>query len=225
MYRLADAPIVNLLVGDTETSFHVHKTLLCDASTFFKATFSSQFKEATKNSMKLPEDDLDTFKRFLSWLYTKKYALSACGASVLTEERYLQLAKLHVLADKLGVSTLKNGIIDRLFEMKKLPSTRSPQQSTITYVYANSARGSAFRKLLVDWYTWHIDFKWYNDLGSLDVLLDVPDFAAEVARALGGRLADPQQRSLFLGKSSNLYERVNMESDNSLRLAGEAGAK
>ena len=164
VYRFADVPTITLHVGPTKTSFHVHKTILCDASPFFRAAFNSasDFKEALEQSTNLPEDDIDTIERFLSWLYTRKFGLQEGETHSDWEVRYLQLAKLYVLADKLGVSALKNYIVDKIFELKKSLKAVPPQHATISYVYANSLEGSALRKLLVDWHVWHIDMKWYH---------------------------------------------------------------
>lgn len=46
----------------------MHKDLLCRASAFFKAAFDGNFKEAN-GVIKLPEQDVSTFKFFIHWLY------------------------------------------------------------------------------------------------------------------------------------------------------------
>ncbi len=214
MYRLADDETVIIQVGARKTSFQVHKNLLCDISPFFRAGFSGEFKEASDKAMQLPEDDAYTFQRFVSWLYTRKYGLSGCGTELETNRQYLQLARLYVISDKFGINSLKNEIIDQLFSTKKMAGLYPPSQATISFMYANSARGSAFRKLLVDWHVWHVEDEYFSRPRTVDIYASVPDFAAELAVALGQRIANPKLQSLFLGDSSALYESTNTESDN-----------
>ncbi len=158
--------------------------------------------------------------RFLSWLYTKEYDLSGYVTAEGIEERYLELARLYVLADKLGVGLLKNDIIDQLFNMKGL-LINPPQSPPDSYIYANSTRRSAFRKLLVDWYTWHIDMNWYSAPGTLEYLSDLPELAIELAIALSQRVNNSRQ-SLFSGKSSAVYEDADTDSGGTL---GSTGAE
>lgn len=212
-HRLADEEIVTIEVGATKTNFHIHKKLLCDVSPFFRAGFSGRFKEGSDKSMRLSEDDVDTFQRFVSWLYTKKYGLSGFETEPDVEERYMQLASLYVLSDKFGIGSLKNEMIDHLFSMRLTTDINAPPQSAISLVYANSVGGSAFRKLLVEWYVWHIEGIWYTNPRVPGILAEVPDFAAELAVAFGQRIANPKQRSLFEGDSSALYEDANTGSD------------
>lgn len=219
MYRLADEEIVNIQVGAGKTSYQVHKNLLFGVSPFFRAGFSGGFKEALEKAMQLPEDDVYTFQRFVSWLYTKKYGLSGYGSALETNKRYLQLARLYVMSDKFGTNSLKNEIIDHLFSTKKIAGLYPPSQATISFMYANSATGSAFRKLLVDWHVWHIDEDWFSQPRTVDVYASVPEFAAELAVALGQRIANPKLQSLFLGNSSALYE--STETQKAINLVAE----
>ncbi len=152
-----DVATVSLYVGDEEAVFNVHIDLLCGISTFFKAAFSSEFLEAAERSMSLEDDDVATFERFVSWLYTRRYELSAIGK----DERYMELAKLYVLADKYNVSRLKKEIIDQLFEIHEA-SDCPPSLDVVTYVYENYTANSSFRKLLVRWAVWHIGSSWFG---------------------------------------------------------------
>ena len=63
--RWADVATVSLVVGESNTAFHVHEADLFDASPFFKAAFTSDFRESAERSMTLPEDDEDIFELFI----------------------------------------------------------------------------------------------------------------------------------------------------------------
>lgn len=61
--------IVTVLVGPEKDCFAIHKTLVCDQSSFFKAALTGNFKEAD-GTIALPEQDAAAFKYFVHWLYT-----------------------------------------------------------------------------------------------------------------------------------------------------------
>ena len=195
-------------VGPDKTVFHVHQNLLFDASPVFKAGFSGDFKEAAERSMSLPDDDKHTLGRMIHWLYTRKLDLTVPIDSKTSNECYMQLAKLNTLADKYDIYLLKNDIVDELFELKKLPKpVKPPQIPIIKYVYDNTTGTSSFRKLMVAWYAYLIDFKWYDFEGAKDVLAGVsPEFAIDLAIAFGARQQHPDRKSPFALPSSTFHE-------------------
>ena len=76
----------------------------------------------------------------------------------------------------------------------------------ITYVYNNTTEKSSFRKLIVAWYTWNIDFKWYKDENTRDVFLKLPEFTADLAIALALK-AGYNVRNPLESLSSNYHEK------------------
>ena len=67
--------MVTIFVGMTKQPFYVHLDLLCDASSFFKAAFAGNFREASEKTMQLPDDRESTFKLFVDWLYCQRYEM------------------------------------------------------------------------------------------------------------------------------------------------------
>ena len=63
---------MTVLVGGQEPQqrFHLHKDLLCNVSEFFSAALTGNFKEAEDGKITLPEQNPETFKYFVHWLYT-----------------------------------------------------------------------------------------------------------------------------------------------------------
>ena len=51
-----------------DNSFHVHKTLLCDAVANLRACLEGNFEEASKRGFELAEDNPLVFKHFQLWL-------------------------------------------------------------------------------------------------------------------------------------------------------------
>ena len=202
-----DVPTVTLLVGTDKAAFHVHQGLLFNASAVFKATFSGAFKESADRSMLLPEDDVESVERMIQWLYTKNFQLIKPTSSDTQQECFMQLATLNTLADKYNIVALKNQIVDELFTFTEKKSfSRCPQQAVVTYVYNNTSGGSYFRKILVAWYTWRIDFIWYVEGDSTKVLQSIPDFAVDLSNSLALRIARPGKTNPFLSSSSAFHE-------------------
>ena len=134
--RFGTGPVVSLVVGDDKTCFTVHRDLLCEASSFFKAAFmgAGEFKETSEQSMSLPEDNADTFELLVKWLYRK--SLSDPDRKLGWETEYFYLARLDILADKYDITGMRNDIIDALFECEaknvQPPSQESSNSSTAT---------------------------------------------------------------------------------------------
>lgn len=165
--------------------------------------------------MPLPDDDKDAVRRMISWLYTKKVELTVPVSTETSEECYMQLAELNTLADKYDIYLLKNQIVDELFGLKKGPNNiRPPQIRPIAYVYKNTTEGSSFRKLIVAWYAFEINFKCYELERTRNVLAEISqDFAIDLVMELGARQAHPDRSSPFTLPPSVFYENPPKKAD------------
>lgn len=181
----------------------------------FEAAFSGNFQEASERSMPLPDDDKDSIGRMIQWLYTRKLNLTVPVSPETSEECYMQLAKLNTLADKYDIYLLTNRIVDELFDLAKPPRNfRPPQIPVIAYVYNNTTGGSSFRKLLVAWYAYRIDFEWYDCNTTRDDLSKASqEFTIDLVMALGARLKYPDRSDPFTLPSSVFHEMPPKKSD------------
>ena len=64
---------------------------------------------------------------------------------------------------------------------------------------------SSFRKLLVDWYAWHVDLAWLEETSSIESLAQHPAFTAEITSRLAMRLRSNRQSPL-LGNPESYFE-------------------
>ena len=201
-------PVVTFYVGPDKVVFHVHQNLLFDASPVFKAAFSGNFKEASERSMTLPDDEKDFFGSMIQWLYTQKLHLTMPVSLETSNVCYMKLAKLNALAEKYDIRSLKNDIIDKLFDLGPTPKKFKPPQIPPTrYVYDTTSERSSFRKLLVAWNTYHIDYVWYEKDTTRNMLAGVsPDFALDLAIEFGLRQKDPDRKSPFTRPSKDFHE-------------------
>jgi len=101
------------VAGEPGTPFFVHAPLLRASAPFFSAALDSHFKEGKEQRILLPEDEPETVQSFVQWLYYQSYTLAEDST-----QRFLQLAKLYIFADKILLSRLKDDVITVLFHLR-----------------------------------------------------------------------------------------------------------
>ncbi|THY66746.1 hypothetical protein D6C95_10507 [Aureobasidium pullulans] len=105
-------PCAEIVVGtpDNSETFYLHKKLLCDSSSYFKAALNNGFAETTSQKITLDDEDPAVFRTFASWLYHPIIVLPPEGTDIQEEH----LLKLYLFADKRGVVNLANDTITML---------------------------------------------------------------------------------------------------------------
>lgn len=84
----------------------------------------------------------------------------------------------------------------------------------IKHVSDNTNERSSFRKLLVAWYTYHINFEFYNLDAARKALAETShDFAVDLAMELGARIKSPDRKSPFTLPSKTFHETPLEEAD------------
>lgn len=97
--------------------------------------------------------------------------------------RFLKPIQLYVLADKYGITGLKNSITKNMFFAMKQNDTIGPNLDTVAYVYQDGPTIPGIRNLLADFYACTIKFCWSDYEGAREFrefLRTYPDFAADV---------------------------------------------
>lgn len=195
---LRNVPTIKVMVGASQDPFHLHKDIFCEVSSFFRAALTGAFREANDQTVSLLEEDLDTFEKFVQWVYTKSFTLASADAPEEMETRYLALARLFVLADKLQVPALRNKTIFIMYQTfdsaKWLPNT-----TVLNYVYNATQAKCGLRRLLVAVYVWQINHEWYDRDGCVDDLLKLREFSAELAIAFAHKISHPERSDPFIG--------------------------
>jgi BTB/POZ domain len=216
--------MVTIIVGADNTAFYVHKALLTQESTFFRAAFTGGFQEAITNTMNMPDDLPEVFEDFLKWLY-------ACNSSSImveagdkvpkagihheplrkSAELYSRLLKLYILADKIGTSTLATNILKRFATSPTIDETdhrkvqyELPNCNDITHVYSRSLPKSEIRKIVAK------DAAFRLSLSSPEVSIfemaihDEPEFAMDLLQYLAAAHFIPCSLTEYYEKSSSI---------------------
>lgn len=207
--RWGNASTVTLVVGELKISFHVHEAILCKVSPVFKAAFTSTFKEGLERKMTLPDDDADLFNLLVEWLYAGSYNIpQPTGHKDKDAARFMEFIRLYVLADKYGVTSLKNEIVKTLFDALKQNHKTGPNADTVAYVYENLPGTSPIRRLPADFYVCNDKFAWCENVRVSDLLRIYPEFAADVVSAFVRHAPIEDMRESFMdGKGKYYLER------------------
>ena len=129
------------------------------------------------------------------------------GETHFSEVYFMRLAEVYAAAEKYEIMGLKNALVDLVFHLKKAdPKPKPPASAVLTYVYSTTPTNSPLRRLLVAWYTWHVDVTWYDTEDSLTTLYEIPEFAAELACSNGRRMNGITKSSPLHGKSKFYHE-------------------
>ena len=187
--RFAAVDVVKINVGLEEVSFIVHRRRLCDTSGFFRAAFTSQFKEGQSQSMDLPEDNPHVFDCFMQWLYKHNYTVPEWPKEDDPEEGewpfLMSTIQLLSFSDKYDIPSLKKCILDAMkaysLQDRRI---RPPSLRAIRYAYDNSHRNSGIRKLLAQWYAHLKDDNWADSDYARQWLMNVPEFAIDLIAIL-----------------------------------------
>ncbi|KIY02916.1 uncharacterized protein Z520_01381 [Fonsecaea multimorphosa CBS 102226] len=107
--NFAASPIIMISVGKEKVTYRMHKATLVKKSTFFAKIFASGMMESQTHEVSLPEDDLETFERFASWIYGQDDTES-------TDDNSKMIMKCWALADKYGVPMWQDQLITKLMD-------------------------------------------------------------------------------------------------------------
>ncbi|KAL8810445.1 MAG: hypothetical protein Q9200_002572 [Gallowayella weberi] len=137
--------IIQLKTPATDEVFHVHKALLCHHSPVFRAMLEHDWMEKQDGIIVLKEEDHETFRRFILWLY--------CGTVIDQDEDlstipFRKLIDCYFLADRRDVTAMQNYIIDTV--IRKSRAEKTFFCSLQRQIWKNTPQQSLLRKYMVD---------------------------------------------------------------------------
>lgn len=201
--KWADVATVTLIVGESKTAFHVHEATLFEASPFFKAAFTLDFRESSERVMTLPGEDESIFGLFVDWLYHQRYdILLNPNKSENKCDRYMQPVQLFALADRYDVRSLRNLLVSQMFALLKQENLQSLEIQTFVYAYEHTSPNSSIRKLLADYLAWVVDKSSFKPAIFQAWLQGYPDISVDLNVSFVKHMG---KRSPFAGKMPEDY--------------------
>ena len=101
MFGLVNGPFVTILVGKNRSSYTLHRNLVCDRSSYFRAALLGQFEEASTGIIEFPDLEDSVFKVFILWVYGHKIEILTslddlkCCIALMCFARTILLEELH----------------------------------------------------------------------------------------------------------------------------------
>ncbi|KAE8452598.1 hypothetical protein EG329_013857 [Mollisiaceae sp. DMI_Dod_QoI] len=193
--------IVFITVGTApnDKTFPVHKTLLCRKVKHFNAMFAGNFIEALTQKASLPEDDVECFELFLTWVYWNSIQLPK---SPEIESGVPLLVYLFAFAEKCQIDALADLVMDELVRVLK-EGGWLPTPDNMESAYSCTHEKSKMRLFMARMYL-YITFKYNEDEAQntwncdkmLPLTMRCQDLAADVFLMMRGSLgkapADPR---------------------------------
>lgn len=135
---------MTIYVGPTAETFHLYRKILFRDSVYFKAAFTRDNHEGSESKLSMPEDDVDIFRIYQTWLNTGDLRYNFDG-----EIWWLRLARLWIFADKVSSHRLKNRTIDSFFDIVDKNKNMVFADAWIThYIFEHTSPLSPLRRLL-----------------------------------------------------------------------------
>ncbi|KAJ5959156.1 uncharacterized protein N7479_006306 [Penicillium vulpinum] len=172
--------------------FQVHRAIVCSQSSFFDAVLKGGFKEVSLSEVDLPDDDLVTIQRVISFLYNQDYqdinesqVQSRNCALDHDIEPYIAIwnnLRVFIAADKFDISPLKDLTRSRIIEwidknaskspliIEKIWTTIPPYETLLRDAITKSISSDADR------------FLTYNE--SIEVMQNLPDITISILKEL-----------------------------------------
>ena len=202
IYRFCEVPTVTLLVGESKKAFYVHQEQLCEVSPFFKAAFTSEFREGSEKRMDLVEEDEDTFDHFIQWLYSRQYEIPGDGTG---SGGFMKPLRLFVLAEKFDISKLKNLLMTKMFAAAKQNSI-GLKLSEVAYAYEHTPPSSIIRRLLADWFACKVSIPTYNDDTTQKWCRSHPEIVTDVMLSFARNISRKHSKNPFKGDMPEEYQ-------------------
>ncbi|KAH0337205.1 hypothetical protein KCU81_g8228, partial [Aureobasidium melanogenum] len=142
-------PTAQIIVGKggNVQRFNIHKKLLCDSSTYFKAALNNGFAETRDQKITLDDEDPAVFRTYVAWLYKERLDTRTMPSGVQKEAVQRHMLELYVFADKRGIITLLNDTITMLASRWAVTSV---SLNDIAWLFPLIPHTSKLYQLLVD---------------------------------------------------------------------------
>ena len=172
--------VTTVKVGPEEKIYLIHPSFLTEASPFFKAAITGNFKEAAAREVKLLEEREEMFEHFVRWLYSGCVEeFTPTNDSSICAARIKETIDLYIFADKVACQGLKRAMIRKFYLLVDSRPFVFPVDS-VEYLYSRPITAEPLREITVLFWVWYGSvgiFKKKQDVQNL--LAKAPEFAQE----------------------------------------------
>ncbi|KAJ5318321.1 hypothetical protein N7476_004741, partial [Penicillium atrosanguineum] len=117
----------DLTISCGEKNFQVHRAIVCSQSSFFDAAVKGGFKEAYLSHVDLPDDELGTIQRVVSFLYLQDYQeTDESHSEIRDSDSMWNNLGVFMAADKFDISILKDFARSRIIKWIDTNAIKSP---------------------------------------------------------------------------------------------------
>ena len=151
---------MKVFIGHEEKAFIIHRRLVCQASSYFKAALDGDFEESIKGELHLHEQEPELFNCFLEWVYSGEVDLPKLrGEQRHDSEVWMKFSKLYLLSKYLQCPAFGNCLLDTApLKSKYSPSHYTlPDAGVLKTVYENTLEQCGIRKYFAAVFVWLTD--------------------------------------------------------------------
>jgi len=133
--------------------FTVHKSVLCQSSSFFERALGGDWQKKKNNVIELPEDNPEVFEEYFAWLYNKaSFSCATLFGGPKTEAtvHFEHMRELWVYGDKVLDHDFCDMIVDATISTAELVQ-QWPWES-VFMIYKVCGPNAPVRRFLVDMY-------------------------------------------------------------------------
>ncbi|KAI4244458.1 MAG: hypothetical protein L6R42_010444, partial [Xanthoria sp. 1 TBL-2021] len=136
--------IVEIKVGPSNRIFKIHKGLLCDRASYFKAVYqtSGDWKEKYEG-LTLKTVNPNTFQRFVLWLY---FSNILDNFETVQSVPGIELINCYLFADERDIPEMHNQVIDTILE--RIKATKIIFVKHQRFIWENTPDRAPLRRLL-----------------------------------------------------------------------------
>ncbi|KAF2788391.1 hypothetical protein K505DRAFT_255648 [Melanomma pulvis-pyrius CBS 109.77] len=140
-----------------DETFHIHQSIICKTSEFFKNAVKLEWAGVKKKPIDLRNESKDTFNVYLGWLYSKSlYHISHLSST------WTKLTEAYVIGEKLMDQSFQVAVMDAMIGHRTNHTQWFPSIENINTIYDGTVEASPARRLMVDLCVWRDGSPWTN---------------------------------------------------------------
>lgn len=173
-----------IIAGPEKTKFTVHKSILLEASPWFRAALNGNFKEAASGRVMMLEDDRGQVEYFVQWLYFGPANEMTPAHGPGRTARIKRIVDQYVFADKVECLALMKDMIRAFFDLLMKSDGPVLSREAIHYIYDASKKTLPLRRITALYYAWFMGPDEWRQPMWLKIADEVPEFGNKVSLAM-----------------------------------------